>query len=244
MRTPRLVAAGAMSAMALTSLLVSGGPAQAFSFGTVSANPNSNLVNGQSITVTFSGFGSASQVYAGECSPVVNSSQRQDKDCDLSTIAGYPATGGAGQFTMNVLAGSSYHDADGNQCDYAHGCEIVVSDTNTPPPNYAGAAQLSFKDTRAHSATSLKASKKKVKSGKKVTFTATTTRSGAAALSGKVVFTDNGKKFATVNEKASGTVKAKEKLKKKGKHHIVATYLGNSSFQPSHSKTVKVTVKK
>lgn len=244
-----MLATTAMAAMAGSAVLLSAGPvataATGPSFGTATASPSTHLKDGQTVTVTVSKFGTDNSVNAVQCATAVETSFDEQSDCDVSTFkAAQPISNGAGSFPFTVVAGASYKDTDGNKCDYKNSCVIIVADgTTLANTTYVGAAGISFKDTRHSTTTKLTTHKKTVKAGHKVTFKATTHKSGSGTLSGKVYFYNGHKKVATEKEKASGKVSAKFSLKK-GTHKVYAKYVGNTTFQGSSSKKLTVKAKK
>jgi hypothetical protein len=254
------IAAGSLLAVVSSGsiLLASATPASAVNFATATASPNSNLVQGQTITVTTSGFPASDvggTMYVFECASQALATQDVSY-CD-TTVADSnntqtfvaSGTGAGGPSPFNVVTGSNFKPTHaGAACGFnsnpaatSNHCFVVVSDTATQTDTTTVApASISFKDTR--SATKTKVSgPKKAKAGGKLKLKAKTT--GGAALSGSVVFKDGKKKIAKVKEKASGVVKAVEKKLKPGKHKITATYSGNSKNKGSKG-TLKVKVKK
>jgi hypothetical protein len=236
-----VMAAGTIVATTATS-------AGAFAFGTETAAPNKNLVNGQAVSVKVSGFTNdpdGTTLYVAQCSPLIVT-QQDPTDCDQdpSAVKNPTTTGGSASATFHVLVGSSFHPTkSGLKCDFQNPCDIVVTDGQTlDTTKYAAFAQVTFKDTRAKTKTTVKG-KTKVNAKKSVKFTATTTHSGTGALSGEVLFKDGKHVFGKVAETASGKVSATDKKLKAGKHHITVTYSGNAAFQSSVGKA-KVTVKK
>jgi hypothetical protein len=79
----KLLLAGTVLSLigALTPALI-GGVASAAPSPTISANPSTNLLNGQQITTTGSNFEPSGQVGLVECTSGATSSE----DCDLSTL--------------------------------------------------------------------------------------------------------------------------------------------------------------
>lgn len=244
MKARTTLAGGLLAVATAASLVMSGGTALALPhLASASANPDSNLVDQQTVTVSVSSFPTSdTTVYAAECSANVIKTQDEAQSCDVKTITSGTVSNGAGSFPFVVRAGSGYVDGAGDKCDYTTSCYIVISDNENQPTSSsstAALASLTFKDTRSASKTAVKAAHKKAKKGKKDTFTATTT-AAAAAAGGKVTFTYGSQK-KTVNEKTTGKVKATFKIKKSGT--VTASFSGNSKYKPSSGKT-KVKIKK
>jgi Big-like domain-containing protein len=230
-----LVVPGAVAAFGLASVPA----ASALSFGSVKATPAAHLVDGQSISLKVAGFGTATTAYVIQCDQRVTSSQDQTY-CDQTPahVGVQPLTDGAATFDYTVHAGAGFGATHtGARCDALHPCELIVSDTPTNPPNTVAITEVDF----GWATRTVVYSRTTVKAHHDVTFTAVTTRAkGNVAPTGKVVFRDNGTKFATVTETSFGIVKAVHKMSK-GKHTITATYSGDSLFDTSHGKeTVKV----
>lgn len=233
---------------AALAVATTGTPAGAFAFGSVVGTPNKNLVDGQVVNVTISGFGTDNgPLYVAECSPLILTAQ-DPSYCDQTPadVTVVNATNGAATTPFTVHTGANFHPTKpGLKCDFNDPCYIVVTDGLTlDTTQYAGFQPVTFKDTRTVTSTKVKA-KKKVKAGKTLKVTATTKPKGSstASMTGTVVFKDGHKTFATKKEKAGGKVTAKLKHIKKGKHKITVSYSGDSNFQPSTGK-VKVKAKK
>jgi hypothetical protein len=217
-------------------------PAGAAAKPTVTVTPHAQLANNQIVTVSEKGLKNPSSgdgLTVGECSPAVLTSMDALSDCNLGNVGSIPA-GKTKTTTFKIVEGSSYSDADKNKCDPTHSCVIVVTDNPLAPTEFAS-AKITF--TNKVLTTTSVSSKKKVAKGKKLTFTAKTTKTGAAKLSGTVTFTGNGKKLGKVKETKSGKVTFSHKFKKAGKVTIKATYSGNKHFTSS-SASKKITVKK
>jgi hypothetical protein len=239
------IAAGAVLSILSASAIVAvtAAPASAFAFGTMTATPNQNLVNGQAITVKVSGFTNdpdGTVLYVVECSPLIVT-QQDPSDCDqVPAEAKNPTTvGGAATAVFHVLTGSSFHPTKpGLKCDFQNPCDIVATDGKTlDTTNYAAFAPLTFKDPRAVTKTTVKG-KKSLKAGASLKLTAKT---AGSKPTGTVVFKDGSKTIAKVAEKSSGVAKATEKKLKAGTHHITVSYSGDANNRPSVGKlTVKV----
>jgi hypothetical protein len=234
--TLSLVATGLSAALAVPAF--ADGPS-------VSANPSTGLKDGQTTTVSVTGFTdseTSGTALAAECS-----SKALQYQSDPQTALGYCDTGnaqtipigsdGSGSGPFTVAAGSSYSDSMSGKCDATHGCEIAVAD-GLDFQQFAF-TKITFAKVAKPVATKTSVSAKSGKAGSKIKVNATTKASKKnGTLSGKVTFTDNGKKVAKVNETKSGKVNTKIKLVK-GKNKIVATYSGNKDYKKSSgSKTV------
>ena len=115
----------------------------------------------------------------------------------------------------------------------------VSAPCSTDTPAELGALEIPLGAT----ATNLKASAAKVKPGKSVKLSATS--SGPAVTpTGQVVFKDGDKTLATKNLNSDGVASFKVKHLKKGKHKFTATYLGDTFNDTSTSKTVVVKAKR
>jgi Bacterial Ig-like domain (group 3) len=265
----KIAASAALTLAAAGSIVFAGAtPAGAFQItGPVTVTPSTNLTDGQTVTVKVQNFGTDTggtacgvnntntdcTLYVVECTQAVVSTKDVGycDSNDPSVTPGEPdhvtkittASNGTATGTFTVRSGSDFLPGHkGATCDYRTPCVIVVTDAaSAADANYAGFAQVSFKDTRAKTKTTVKA-KKTAKAGTKLSVAAATTRA-AAALTGKVQFTDNGKKCgAAVKEKSTGRVAGKCKVVK-GKNTIVATYSGDANYKTSKG-TAKVTGKK
>jgi hypothetical protein len=212
----------------------------------VTINPSTGVTDKESITVDVSNFTASvsqnsNQTLVTECSKGALAYQSDPSKaigfCDTSALGDVPVDkngNGSGPFT--VPAGKDYSDSSGGKCDANNTCYIAVASD-------IGFTQLAFTPVTFASSvitpnttTTTVGVKGKLVAGKTVTATAITTPGGS--LSGKVKFTDNGKKVGTVSETASGKVTEKVKLVK-GKNTITATYSGNSTNTSSAgSKTV------
>lgn len=267
MRINRVAAATILSVLASGVMIATNStPAGAYSLGTVKVSPSKNLADNQQITVHISGFGSdtgpdatppgTTTWYVVECTSQIVSSGGDTSYCDQSdptsptqdpnvpnhVVKVTNESNGSGTAQFKVHTGADWLGTHpGAKCDYKHACYVVVTDGQTEPTTtWAGLAPVTFKDPRAVTKTKVKASKKSAKAKSKVSITATTTHiAGTAKLTGKVVFKDNGKKFKSLKEKATGKLTAKVKLVK-GKNKITVSYPGDTNYKPSAGK---VTVK-
>jgi hypothetical protein len=244
-----LVATGTTLGAAATSAGAAGRShvKPSYALAVVSANPDKNLQDLQSVTVTASGFNDpdGTPLYVAECSPnIVSDSNPKECDQNMADVGVILDSSGGGTTQFTVHSGADFHATKKSvKCDAQHSCLITVTDGQTlDTTNYAGLAAISF---GTPTKTKVAASDKKVKKGKKDKFTATTTFKGTSSdsMTGTVVFKDGKKTFAKVAEKKSGKVSAKEKMKGTGKHKIKVEYKGDPNFQASTGKTT-VTVKK
>ena len=117
----RLMVATALMAVAVGGIAVGGGPAGAVAsaprtvgpsllgFGTATVTPDSGLRNGQVVTVTASGFGTATTLYAVECAPQAIAATDHGRWCDLADAATSPATNGAATFPFTIRTGAAFH---------------------------------------------------------------------------------------------------------------------------------------
>jgi hypothetical protein len=210
--------------------------------GTVTVNHTTGLVDGQSVTVTASGFPvTATTLYTTECSTQALATQNAAYcDTDPSHASTITATGGGGTGTYKIRTGSDFSPGIKTaKCDNLHlTCYLIVADGATSATtNHVGFATIHFKDTRATTTTKLKGAKS-AKAKKKVTITATT-KHGKTAPTGTVTFKDGSKVVAKVKETKTGVVKAKIKVAK-GTNKIKAVYSGDINYKPSTGKfTVK-----
>jgi hypothetical protein len=214
----------------------------------VTVRPHSHLTNGESVTVTASGFTGVTDVLltVEQCSAAFATSGSA-ADCDaLSMPTTITPTSGAGSASFAILEGSSYSDLDGGACDTTHACVILVTAGLPVAPTTGvdfATANISFvpKAVTTHTSkhathTTLTSKKTTVQTGHRVRFTAHTRHSARTAkLTGRVIFRDNGKKFASVKEHANGVVHVKHKIHK-GRNVIAARYLGSSHYKASHGK--------
>lgn len=215
----------------------------------VSATPSTNLKNKQAVTLTVAGFtdSASSSVLAVECSKAALKYASQITKaiayCDTNSPASVTLDkSGAGTAKFTIVAGAGYSDTGKDKCDGANPCYIAVGSLASSQFGYTPISFASSVVTPVATTTKV-TGPKKGKAGKKVKISAkTTAKAKNGTLSGKVVFTDNGKKVASVKETSSGTVHAKVKLRK-GKNKIVATYSGNSSYVKSSGK-LTITAKK
>jgi hypothetical protein len=271
LRIPKVATGAIMSVIAAGSLIAagSGTPAGAYAFGTVTATPATNLVDGHSVTLHISGFGTdtgptavppgETVLYAVQCTGGVLTSVPQGDTtfCDQSkpseTDPSAPlhvgvitnASNGVATASFTVHTGSNFlAPHKGAKCDAQHSCYIVVTDGMTAATtNFAAFVPITFKDLRAATTTKVKAAKS-VKIGKKVKVSVTTKGKTAAGSlkGGKVLIKDGSKKCGSVTETASGKVSAKCTVKK-GKNHITASFAGNTLYKASKGKAT-VTGKK
>jgi hypothetical protein len=251
-----------MSVIATGALLIASGvPASAvthgsvvkpprFTLATVTVTPSHKLADKQVVTVDASGFGSDTTLYVAECSSDVVAKQSLNY-CDTTnfqTLTG--VSGGAATTQFTVHSGTDFQaPAKSAHCGgfSASGvaipnCLILVADSETVSDiNFVGFKAIAFQDVRAISKTVV-GGKKKITKGKSIVLTAKTSH-GSGAVTGTVIFKDNGKKIGSVKEKATGKVSLKHKFKKAGKQHITATFSGDATNKASTGKKT-ITVKK
>jgi hypothetical protein len=207
----------------------------------VSAAPSTNVKNKEKIALTVAGFTDSEKsggAITVECSPAaakfITNITKAEKYCDVKSLGGaVVGKDGSGFGTFVVAGGAGYVDSAHDKCDGTHPCFVVVADS-LAAKQFAFTTITFAKSVITPVGTSTKVTgPKKGKTGKTVAISATTKpKSKFGALTGKVVFTDNGKKVATVTEKASGKVSTKIKLKA-GKNKIAATYKGSSHYASS-----------
>jgi hypothetical protein len=214
-----------------------------FTFGTVTAKPAKNLINGQSVKVTVTNFNDpdGTTLYVAQCPPTIVADQ-DATECDQrpSSVKNPTTTGGAATAIFHVETGKFFKPTSGSaKCDPKHPCYIVVTDgVTTATTNYAGFATLDFgKKTKT-----VLSGKSTIKAGKTLHLTATTTKF-ASPLTGKVVLKDGSKKLDSATEKPSGIVKFATSKLKRGTHKLSAIYSGNSDNKSSKG-TLKVVVTK
>ena len=239
------IAVGGGPAGAVASALRPAGPSL-LGFGTATVTPDSGLRNGQVVTVTASGFGTATTLYAVECAPQAIAATDHGRWCDLTDAATSPATNGAATFPVTIRTGGAFHaSASGAACGFFHNnskCYLIVADSLTlAQAQYVYYPAIWFRDPRIVTTTVIAPSRRTVVSGAVVTMTARTTHAtGSAALRGSVAFTDNGSTFASVRENATGKVTAKLKMLRTGKHRITARYSGDGAYRPSAGWSIVV----
>jgi hypothetical protein len=227
-------------------------------FGT--ATPATNLTNGQTISMSVTGFPAADAgqtMYVFQCAEKALSTLNQGY-CDVNpddsnnTAVFGASTGGStvsGTATFKVLTGSSFKPTIASSCafspkasDESNTCYVVVADSQDGTVANVSPAGISFKDTRAKSFTAIKAPKT-AKKGKTLKYTVGVAGTSTAKATGKVTIKDGSKKIETDKIPSSGVLKVKVKEKKisKGKHKLKATYPGDDNYKKSSAKvTVKV----
>jgi hypothetical protein len=105
-----------------------------------SVSPSTNLANGQTVTVRWSGYTAGKVVNVLECSHV-NLASADSSGCDFSNgkILHIDPTG-SGSLTMQVVAG-----AVGNGvCDAAHPCQLIVNDASSTDPSFSRELPIAF----------------------------------------------------------------------------------------------------
>jgi hypothetical protein len=217
-------------------------------FGVATVSPARSLLDGQVVQVKASGFGTATTLYAVECTRRAIMAVHHGRWCDRTSdhTATVAATNGAATFPFTIRTGGDFHPLDSTAaCGYNHDdgkCDIVVADSlNLSKAQYVAYPTVTFKDPRTVTSTAVAPSRRTVAAGTVVTLTARTSHAtDTATLTGTVVFSDNGSTFATVKERATGKVTAKLRTPRIGKQRITVRYSGDGSYRPSvgHSTIV------
>jgi Bacterial Ig-like domain (group 3) len=262
LKVNKLLAAVALSAVALGSLVALGGTASAhpaavarpaiLPSGTMTVTPNKNLVDGEKVTVKVSGIGGGGPnstpngIYVGQCDSRAAAGTQDPTWCDRNLADGAnndADTDGSGTFTLTIHTHTGVDflaTHPGANCSYSaagHACILVAANDPTAPTE-AALAYLYFKNPAVATTTSVKASVNKAKAGTNVAFVAKVVHKGK--VTGKVTFFDNGKKFAVVKLASTGLAKAKHKIAV-GANKITASYAGDVNNKSSKSKPVTVT---
>jgi hypothetical protein len=256
----RAIAATALVAAVIVNGIAVGGAAGAaagnrgpsrpalLGFGVATVSPARSLLDGQMVQVQASGFGTATTLYAVECTRRAILATHHGRWCDRTSdhTATAVATNGAATFPFMIRTGGDFHPLDSTAaCGYNHDdgkCDIVVADSlNLSKAQYVAYPTITFKDPRTVTTTAVAPTRWTVAAGTVVTLTARTSHAtDTATLTGTVVFSDNGSAFASVNERATGKVTAKLRTPHIGKQRITVRYSGNGSYRPSvgHSTIV------
>jgi len=208
--------------------------------GTVTVTPHSDLKDQQKVTVAITGFTSAEgkSALGVECSHqalnYINNLGAAIDYCDTDHISNIPIDStGSGSAKVTIYAGASYKDKKHDKCDGKNSCFYAVASSileeqyNYTTISFAKSVLTPVKSTTVVTGPSHGTAGHKVKVVAK-----TKGKSKNGPLSGKVVFTDNGKKVAAVKESLTGKVHAKITLVK-GKNKIVATFKGNKGYLAS-----------
>jgi len=214
--------------------------------GVATVSPKDNLVDGQQVNVSVSGFpavDAGQPMYVFQCSQTAVSQQDQAY-CDTNLADVHNVTFDAtttngkatGSTTFNVLEGASFKPTKAAKCDHFHGCYIVVSDSNDPTTANVEFGAITFADSRAKSQTKVQLPKSLPKAGKTLKFKVGVVGIGTATAKGKVKITDNGKTVKKAKVPSSGLIKVTEKHIAKGKHKVTASYGGDKNYQPSKDK--------
>jgi fermentation-respiration switch protein FrsA (DUF1100 family) len=105
-----------------------------------SVTPSTDLTDGQTVTVRWSGYTAGKVVNVLECSHV-DLSSASSAGCDFSNAAILHADpSGSGSLTVRVATG-----AVGNGvCGAGHACEIVVNDASSTAPSYSRQLPITF----------------------------------------------------------------------------------------------------
>lgn len=207
--------------------------------GTVTVTPHSDLKDQQKVTVAVTGFTSAEgkNAVGVECSHqainYINNLGAAISYCDTDHISNIPIDGtGSGSAKVTIYAGASYSDKNHDKCDGANSCFYAVASSILEEQyNYTtiSFAKSVVTPVKTHTAVT---GPSHGTAGHKVKVVAKTTHKPNGPFSGKVVFTDNGKKVAAVKETSTGKVKVKVTLVK-GKNKIVASYKGSKRYLAS-----------
>ena len=105
-----------------------------------SVTPSTNLTNGQTVTVRWSGYTAGKVVNVLECSHV-DLANADSSGCDFSNAAIlHSDPSGRGSLTMRVATGV----VGNGVCDAAHPCHIVVNDASSTVPSYSRALPITF----------------------------------------------------------------------------------------------------
>jgi fermentation-respiration switch protein FrsA (DUF1100 family) len=105
-----------------------------------SVTPSTNLVNGQTVTVRWSGYTAGKVVNVLECSQV-DLASADSSGCDFSNAAIlHIDPSGSGSLTIRVATGV----VGNGVCDAAHSCSIVINDASSTVPSYSRALPISF----------------------------------------------------------------------------------------------------
>jgi hypothetical protein len=237
-----VLVAGSMIAASTASASAHPGakPANISHLANATVTPKANLTDGQVVKIAASKFPKATTtLYAVECSSqVIKAVDETYCDQTPADVAVAPASGGKANFKFTIHTGANFHAThSGAVCAYPRTCYIVIANGATAETaTYAAIPTVTFKGAVAKLKVKAPST---VKVGKSATITVTTTHKGTVKPTGKVVFTDNGKKIGSVKESKSGKVHLKHKFTKKGKQHIKVTYSGDKVYGPT---TVKKTI--
>jgi len=208
--------------------------------GTVTVTPHSGLLDQQKVTVAVTGFTAAEgkNALGVECSHqalnYINNLGAAISYCDTDHISNIPIDNtGSGSAKVTIYAGGSYVDKKHDKCDGANPCFYAVASSileeqyNYTTISFAKSVVTPVKTSTVVTGPSHGTAGHKVKVVAK-----TTPKSKNGPLSGKVVFTDNGKRVGAVTETLSGRVHLRVKLVK-GRNKIVATYKGSKRYLTS-----------
>jgi hypothetical protein len=240
-------ATGGVAARAVTRDVSSIGP-ELVGFGVATVTPSRGLLDGQAVHVSASGFGTATKLWAMECSRRAIQTTHHNRWCDRTSgdAVFASATNGAATFTFTIRTGGHFHALDPSAaCGYNHDdgkCDIVVTDSyNLSKAQYIAYPTISFKDPRTVTTTSVTPARRTVAAGTVLALTARTTHPpGTATLNGTAVFADNGLVFASVKEPAIGKVTAKLRTPRIGKQRITVQYSGDWAYRPSIGRSIIV----
>lgn len=236
-RSRRLAAGSATVALAAALLGWSAASAEADNLGTATVTPADHLRDGDTVSVSFSGFPADSFVVAVQCDQRVVSGD--NAYCDAENFAYTMADeNGAGTMEFTVHAGEGFTSANGEGvCDALNPCYMAVTTQGLPEATNA-IAPLTF-----GSATTTEAgpAKRTVKQGKKLALAVTVGSEAEGVPTGSVIVKDGKKTVATKSLSDSGAAAFKLRLTP-GKHTLKVRYSGDTAYLAS-TDSVAVTVK-
>lgn len=237
-RSRRMMAGAAAAAITTALLGFSAGSAEADNLGSATVTPADHLRDGDTVTVSFSGFPAESFVVAVQCDQRVLSSG-DDTYCDAENFAYVVADeNGAGTMEFTVHAGDGFTSANGEGvCDALNPCYVAVTTQGLPEATNA-IAPLAF-----GSATTTEAgpAKRTVKQGKQLKLAVTVGSDVEGVPTGSVVVKEGKKTVATTSLSDSGAAEFNLRLTP-GKHTLKVRYTGDAAYLAS-ADSVAVTVK-
>lgn len=147
-RAPRIVASLAILAAGLVTMPIS--QAEAAVARTVQAYPNHGLVDGEPIIVRWSAFPKSQWVYVLLCEGGAKTADRCAKfgggrPSDATSAFAQTSSAGKGSKNLTVIVSDGNHGLAGVadvQCDAAHPCDVVVSESAT---SLAGSARAAIR---------------------------------------------------------------------------------------------------
>jgi len=107
----------------------------------VRAQPNSGLHDGESVTLTATGFGPDQSLVALQCADKGNNTG--EGDCDVAHLVSL-TTNAAGSGTARVTVRTHNVGSDHNICDRTHPCILSVSQA-TPNPTQSATVRINFR---------------------------------------------------------------------------------------------------